>query len=450
MSIDANPSIKEIATTFEDTPPYSMSELYGLNFSSGNAVTSGTIRLSEFRNKTVEAAFGETKITASDGVGNYEFGHSVSISNDGSTAIVGIRYDLIPGSAYILEKANGVWTQTAKLTASDVSGGDDFGYSVAISGDGLTAIVGAYDDSNGSAYIFEKGGSGWSNMTATVKLTPSDMTGNLGFSVSISNDGSTALAGAWGDNSNSGAAYIFKKGGSGWSNMTETAKLTASVGTYYFGWSVAISGDGSTALVGSYGDGTYTGAAYIFEKGGSGWSNMTETAKLTASDGVSNDQFGTCVSISNDGSTALAGADRDDSSKGAAYIFEKGGSGWSNMTETGKLTASVRGDYNHFGISVSISNDGSTVLVGAYRYNSGRGGVYIFEKGGSGWSNMTETTILSASDGLGGDDFGFFVSISNDGSNIIVGAYSVDITTDGVTNASQGSAYIYEKTYFVN
>jgi hypothetical protein len=177
---------------------------------------------------------------------------------------------------------------------------------------------------------------------------------------------------------------------------------------------------------------------------------MTETAKLTASDGVSNDQFGTCVSISNDGSTALAGADRDDSSKGAAYIFEKGGSGWSNMTETGKLTASVRGDYNHFGISVSISNDGSTVLVGAYRYNSGRGGVYIFEKGGSGWSNMTETTILSASDGLGGDDFGFFVSISNDGSNIIVGAHSVDITTDGVTNASQGSAYIYEKTYFVN
>jgi len=434
MSIDANPSIKEIATTFGDTPPYSMSELYGLNFSSGNAVASGTIRLSEFRNKTVEFILDDTKILASDGEANDNFGRSVSISNDGSTAIVGAdRHNSRRGAAYIFEKVNGVWTQMAKLTASDGLISDNFGQHVSISNDGSTALVGAIGDdtSTGSAYIFEKGGSGWSNMTQTAKLTASDGVDYDRFGrVSISNDGSTtAIMGA-------GAVYIFEKGVSGWSNTTETAKLTASGA----GLSASISNDGSMVIMGA------TGAAYIFEKGGSGWSSVTETAELTASDGVSSDEFGQSVSISNDGSTALVGAYGDDSSTGSAYIFEKGGSGWSNMTETAKLTASdgLGGDY--LGHGVSISGDGTTAVLGAYRDGSSTGSAYIFDKGGSGWSNMTETTKLTAYDGQSNDQFGYSVSISNDGSTTIVGAYKDDVSS----KSERGSAYIYEKTYFVN
>jgi len=372
MSIDANPSIKEIATTFGDTPPYSMSELYGLNFSSGNAVASGTIRLSEFRNKTVEFILDDTKILASDGEANDNFGRSVSISNDGSTAIVGAdRHNSRRGAAYIFEKVNGVWTQMAKLTASDGLISDNFGQHVSISNDGSTALVGAIGDdtSTGSAYIFEKGGSGWSNMTQTAKLTASDGVDYDRFGrVSISNDGSiTAIMGA-------GAVYIFEKGVSGWSNTTETAKLTASGA----GLSASISNDGSMVIMGA------TGAAYIFEKGGSGWSNMTETAKLTASDGLGGDYLGHGVSISGDGTTAVLGAYRDGSSTGSAYIFDKGGSGWSNMTETTKLTAYDGQSNDQFGYSVSISNDGSTTIVGAYKDDvsskSERGSAYIYEK----------------------------------------------------------------------
>ncbi|MCP4622761.1 MAG: DUF4347 domain-containing protein, partial [bacterium] len=156
----------------------------------------------------------------------------------------------------------------------------------------------------------------------------------FGFSVSLSLDGSTALIGAHGVDSNKGAAYIFEKG----DTWAQTAKLTASggVANIKFGFSVSLSSDGSTALIGANGDDSSKGSAYIFEKGDS-WTDMTQTAKLTASDGAGGDKFGYSVSVSSDGSTALIGAYRDDSDVGSAYIFEKSGDNWA---QTAKLTAS--------------------------------------------------------------------------------------------------------------
>jgi len=447
MSIDANPSIKEIATTFGDTPPYSMSELYGLNFSSGNAVTSGTISLSGFRNKTVESILDETKVWSSDGAAGDYFGISVSISDDGSTVVVATdRHEDNRGAAYIFEKVNGVWTQMAKLTASDRASFDKFGRSLTISGDGSTVVVSArqVDNFNGAVYIFNKGGSGWSSMTETVKLTTSDVEylDEVGSSLSISGDGSTFVVGVHADDNRKGSAYIFDEEGGVW---TETVKLTSSDGVEddVFGWYVAISDDGSTVVVGAYDDGNGLGGAYIFEKVNGVW---TEMAKLTSTDNVGPNNFGSSVSISGDGSTVVVGASRDDTYTGATYIFEKGVSGWSSMTETAELTTSdVLGTYSRFGESVSISNDGSKAFVGA----EGVDAVYIFEKGGSGWSSMTETTKLTASD-AGDDSFGGRVSISGDGSVFVVGAYLDHITTNGVQKDYQGSAYIYETRYFVN
>ena len=151
----------------------------------------------------------ETKLTADDGVANDEFGYSVSISSDGLTAIVGAYSDeSSKGSAYIFKYANGIWTET-KLKAGDGVANDRFGYSVSISSDGLTAIVGAYRDesSRGSAYIFKYANGIWTE----TKLTAGDpaVGDYFGYSVSISDDGLTAIVGAYRDDSFKGSAYIY-------------------------------------------------------------------------------------------------------------------------------------------------------------------------------------------------------------------------------------------------
>lgn len=187
--------------------------------------------------------------------------------------------------------------EVVKLTASDATQGDSFGYSVSISRD--YAVIGAFldDDSgvnSGSAYIFKRNGSGWLQQA---KLTASD-TASFGSSVSISGD--YVIVGASGNDNGAGSAYIFEKPTGGWVNATEMAKLTASDSHSYalFGRSVSISGD--CVIVGAEGNnenGSHSGSAYIFEKPVSGWVNMTETAKLTASDGDNDNLFGASVSI---------------------------------------------------------------------------------------------------------------------------------------------------------
>jgi hypothetical protein len=231
-------------------------------------------------------------------------------------------------------------TFTAKLTASDGAALDEFGTSVAVSGD--TVVVGAPFDriggnkDQGSAYVFVKPGSGWTTTsTFTAKLTASDGAGGDRFGSSVAVSGDTVVVGAPRADigvpaDNRGAAYVFVKPSGGWSNMTETAKLTASDGAVddQFGYSVAISGD--TVVVGAplaeIGSNTNQGAAYVFVKPSAGWSDMTETAKLTASDGAADDYFGFSVAISGD--TVVVGAPRDDiggnTNQGSAYVFGSG------------------------------------------------------------------------------------------------------------------------------
>jgi hypothetical protein len=343
--------------------------------------------------------------------------------------------------------------QTAKLTPSDGAANDAFGNSIAISGD--TVVVGAYYDdigtnaNQGSAYVFVKPASGWANMTQTAKLTASDGAANDDFGNSVAISGDTVVVGAYlddiGTNANQGSAYVFVKPASGWANMTQTAKLTASDGAANddFGYSVAISGD--TVVVGSYlddiGANTNQGSAYVFVKPASGWADMTQTAKLTASDGAANDDFGYSVAISVD--TVAVGAYFDDiganTDQGSAYVFVKPASGWADMTQTAKLTASDGAADDMFGATVAVSVD--TVVVGTYfsyiGTNGGQGSAHVFVKPASGWANMTQTAKLTASDGAAYDYFGFSVAISGD--TVVVGACYDDIGT----KTNQGSAYVF-------
>jgi hypothetical protein len=223
-------------------------------------------------------------------------------------------------------------TQTAKLTYSAGATNDLLGISVAISSDGSTVAGGAaYAMVGGSYYqkavhVFSKPSTGWANATQTATLTPSDAAYG-GFPLAISSDGSTVAAGDPGVGVNQGAVYVYAKPSTGWANATQTAKLTASDSAWLdqLGYSVAMSSDGRTVVAGAIGatvgGNSDQGAVYVYAKPSTGWANATQTAKLTASDGAAGDELGTSVAMSSDGRTVVAGASGASSDRGAVYVF---------------------------------------------------------------------------------------------------------------------------------
>ena len=372
-----------------------------------------------------------SKLVASDGAANDNFGNYVSISADGTTALVGAQSDDTKGSVYVFKYDGTSWSQT-KLVASDGAANDLFGYSVSISADGTIALVGAQSDddkgtNSGSVYVFKYNGTSWSQQT---KLVASDGAANdfFGYSVSISADGTKALVGAYYDDTK-GSVYVFKYDGTSWSQQT---KLVASDGAAsdWFGYSVSISADGTKALVGAQNDDT-KGSVYVFKYDGTSWSQT----KLVASDGAASDLFGNYVSISADGTIALVGAPTDDdkgTNSGSVYVFKYDGTSWSQQT---KLVASDGAAGDYFGRSVSISADGTIALVGAPNDDT-KGSVYVFKYDGTSWSQQTK---LIASDGAASDSFGHSVSISADGTTALIGAPNDD---DKGTNS--GSVYVFK------
>jgi len=329
------------------------------------------------------------------------------------------------------------WFQQAKLTASDAAAGDSLGVSVAVSGD--TAVVGAHGDdgSAGSAYVFVRSGGAW---TEQQKLTASDADTGDQFGRSVAVSGDTAVVGAYTDDtsagSNAGSAYVFVRSGGAW---TEQQKLTASdaVENDELGWSVAVSGD--TVVAGAWFDdtpaGTSAGSAYVFVRSGGAW---TEQQKLTASDAAANDQLGSSVAVSGD--TVVAGATGDTTAAGqlagSAYVFVRSGATW---TEQQKLTASDAAAFDVFGIAVAVSGD--TVVAGAFFDDTpagqNAGSAYVFVRSGGVW---TEQQKLTASDATAFDVFGGVVAISGD--TAVVGAHVDDIP--GKANA--GSAYVFMRS----
>ena len=331
------------------------------------------------------------------------------------------------------------YIQEAELTNND-DGHGQLGYSVAIDGD--TIVAGAPQvtvndhPQQGALYVFTKPASGWSNATQTAKLTASDgqPTDFLGGSVAIS--GNTVVAGAPGVGGGAGAVYVFVEPPSGWANTTESAKLSVAGGSSAdLGYSVAVSGNTVVAGADSeeIGANVGQGAAYVFLKPGTGWHSDTQNAELTASDGEEGDALGRSVAI--DGDTVVAGAEFANGERGAAYVFVKPAAGWpAQETQTAKLTAS--GDSaDRAGRSVAISGD--TVAVGAPGVEGGpspgNGEVFVFVEPAGGWTSETPTAELVASNGQGDDALGESVAI--DGSTIVAGA------PDAALNV--GAAYLF-------
>ena len=378
------------------------------------------------------AQINEFKLTASDNAAGDNFGFSISISGD--YAVVGARFDddngTDAGSAYMFKRTGMSWAQEAKLLPSDGAASDNFGNSVSISGD--YAVVGARrDDDNGSnsgsAYVFKLTGTSWAQ---EAHLLPSDGAAFDVFGTSVSISGDYAVVGANLDDdngSNSGSAYVFKRADTSWA---QEAKLLPSDGAASdnFGVSVSISGD--YAVVGAESDdvnGFHSGSAYVFKRTGSSW---TQEAKLLPSDGAVEDHFGVSVSISGD--YAIVGSVGDNNYSGSAYVFKRTGTSWAQEP---KLLPSETGpEIDLFGSSVSIYGD--YAVVGApMDDNNGNnsGSAYVFKRTGSSW---TEEAKLIPSDGAAGDEFGWSVSVSGD--YAVVGAFG-----DDDNGENSGSAFVY-------
>ena len=274
------------------------------------------------------------------------------------------------------------------------------------------------DPIHGSAYVFIRSGATWSEQT---RLTPDDIAADesdsFGDAVALSNDGSTALVGS---PTPLGSAYVFTHIGATWSKQE---KLTPSGGG---GGSVALSSDGDTALTGAFGDDNLRGAAHVFTRSVATW---TEQQKLTASDGDEGDSLGYAVALWNAGDTALVTALTDDTQRGAAYVFSRTGTSWGQQQ---RLTASDREEGDMFGSAAALSGDGGAAMIGAYGDDSFGGSAYTFGHSGTTWSEQQK---LTASDSASNEFFGRSVALSSLGSTAYVGA-------DG-DNAFQGSAYVF-------
>jgi len=422
------------------------------------------------------------KTVASDREVGDQFGYSVAISGD--HAIVGAYFEdhddaglnmlIHAGSAYLFERNGaGIWNEVQKIVASDRGAGDLFGNSVAISGD--YAIVGAnLEDEDaaglnslnapGSAYLFERNGAGIWNEVQKIVASDRELGDQFGQSVAIS--GNYAIIGAnledddvTGLNTLSiaGSAYLFERNGVGIWN--EAQKIVASDrGTMdQFGHSVAISGN--YAIVGARFEGedaaglntlTSAGSAYLYERNGAGIWN--EVQKIVASDREVADLFGCSIAISGD--YAIVGAyheEHDDVglntliSAGSAYLFERNGAGIWN--EVQKIVASDRDVWDILSWSVAIS--GNYAIVGAYHEDEdaaglntliGSGSAYLFERNGAGIWNEVQKIVASDRGTL--DQFGHSVAISGD--YAIVGARFEGEDAAGLNTLTiAGSAYIF-------
>jgi len=368
------------------------------------------------------------KLLASDGAASDYFGPCFL---DGDTAIISSYTDddkgLDSGSAYTFTRTGTNWIQEAKLLASDGAPYDYFGYYVALSGD--TALIGApYDDDNGdisgSAYVFTRAGTTW---TQEAKLLAHDGAASDYFGIFVSIYGDTALIGAAGDDGLKGSAYVFIRTGTTW---TEQAKLVATDGAAgdQFGGYVSLYDD--TALIGALFDddnGVDSGSAYVFTRTGTTWN---QEAKLLASDGETGEIFGNWVSLY--GNTALIAAGYDDDNgihAGSAYVFTRTGTTWN---QEAKLLASDGAAGDQFGCSVSLSGD--TALIGANwddDKGDSSGSAYVFTHTGTTWNQEVK---LLASDGAAGDWFGGY-NVCLDGDTAFIGA-DHDNNVNGVDSGS--------------
>ena len=261
----------------------------------------------------------------------------------------------------VYTRSGGAWKQQQALTIPIAESAEApiFGDSLAISGDGNTALVGgrAGLPRQPRAWVFTRSGGKWTQQGG--RLTPNELD-HAAFAahMSLSEDGSTALLGG------EGGAWVFTRSGSSWKQDGNEITPTDEASPSGFGEAVAVSADGSTALIGGPRDSNATGAAWVFARSGETWSQ--QGSKLTANDEVGKGAFGTSVALSSEGNTGAIGGPGD-GANGAVWLFTRRGATWTQ--QGGKTPGAALG----FGSSIALSPDAQAVLIGNPDENGGEG-----------------------------------------------------------------------------
>lgn len=368
-------------------------------------------------------------LRASDGTTNDTYGIVVAQSGD-TVLIASPNKNLSRGQVYVYTRSGLQWREQAKLTAMDPATLDNFGSSIAI--DGNTAIIGAPQKNRqrGNAYVFLRTGTKWAQQA---KLNASDGATGDYFGSAVGIKGDTAIVGISTPDRNT--TYVYVRTGTTWSEQAKITPADAKPGDHV-GAAVAL--DVDTALIGApgrvIGTNTSPGRAYIYARTGTVWS---EQAKLSISDGVANDKYGSAVALSGD--TAVIGAYKravgNNVGQGEAFVYARSGTTW---TEQARLRASDGAPDDRFGIGVATGPD--VAVIGAEHAtvvdNDGQGAAYVFSRTDGSWSQYTR---LTAQAGISDDSFGRAVAVGTNGNPVVVGSY---YRTQN-NNPLQGEAYIF-------
>jgi hypothetical protein len=382
------------------------------------------------------------KLLALDAVGQGGFGFSVALSGDGSTALIGGPEDnggsINGGSVWSFSRSGSQWTQMG----NKLFRGDAFGWSVALSADGKTALIGAPQTSRGygAAFVFRRSGSLWvqeQELFPNDEAPTMDPRAQFGGSVALSADGNTALVGGVDDGTipdvfpNQGAAWVFTRSGSSWSQQGPKLTGSGESGPGAFGASVALSGSGNLAVVGAPSDGitltptvaNQNGAVWTFARSGSSWTAVGP--KLTAAGASGSPAFGSSVALSADGGTLAVGGVEDGGASGAVWAYHRlvnlpvvPPRAW--LLLGGKLLADGASGLAGLGHSVALSRDGSVLVASGPGDASAKGAGWLFVRSGSRF--VQQPGKLTASDETGAGEFGYSAALAADGNSVLLGA----------------------------
>lgn len=376
--------------------------------------------------------------------GAVEFGAAVAISADGNTAIVGApQENQYMGGAYIYNRVNGIWTQTAHLVGSgavltpvlgDVAAMVLQGSSVALSADGNTAIIGGPDDSVfiGAAWVFVKANGTWAQQGS--KLVGSLIFGSScqGSAVALSADGNTAVVDGPCDGNSTGAVWVFVRTGGVWAQQGFKLLLSNQFGADTVGHpqEVAISADASTIIIGRWATNGGYGGVWIFTQQNGVWTQQGD--QLVGSPIVGAAELGASVALSADGNTAVAGGPYDNAGVGATWVFTRSNGVWSQQGT--KLVGSNDVGKSNQGASVAISGNGQTIAAGGVGENY-VGTAWVFKNTKGAWSQDGET--LSANLAVGADQSP--VALSGDGDTLLLASLYDDEVWSFIQRSFAGS-----------
>jgi hypothetical protein len=322
------------------------------------------------------------KLVGSGAISFAQQGEAVSISADGNTIVVGGPADNDKkGAVWVFVKLGNSWLQQAKLVGlGSIGNVVYFGNAVALSADGNTVVVGGYwdDGGKGAVWVFERQGSLW--VQRGNKLLGNDMVGaaKFGKSVAISAAGTSLIAGGWDDSGSKGAAWVYSLQQQNWLQQGQKLVAFDALGNAKQGTAVSMSADGETVMIGGYADNNNQGAAWIFTKQQLGW--VQQGNKLVGSGSLPFSGLvfqGFSVSLSADASTAVLGGYYDASAKGAVWVFHYLDGKWVQATE--KITAIGSIDNSYLGWAIQLSSDGKHLISGGIFDNGGKGAAWVYQ-----------------------------------------------------------------------